>query len=30
MVTMEKLVPVSPWGCMEISDSGRATLLDRP
>ncbi len=26
---MEKLVPVSPRGCMEISDSGRATLFDR-
>jgi hypothetical protein len=29
MITMEKLVPVSPRGCMEISDSGRATLFDR-
>ncbi len=29
MITMEKLVPVSPRGCMEISDSGRATLFYR-
>jgi hypothetical protein len=29
MIAMEKLVPVSPRGCMEISDSGRATLFDR-
>jgi hypothetical protein len=29
MITKEKLVPVSPRGCMEISDSGRATLFDR-
>jgi hypothetical protein len=29
MITMEKLVPVSPRGCMEISDSRRATLFDR-
>ncbi len=29
MIVMEKLVPVSPRGCMEISDSGRATLFDR-
>jgi hypothetical protein len=29
MITMEKLVPVSPQGCMEISDSRRVTLLDR-
>jgi hypothetical protein len=26
---MEKLVPVSPQGCMEISESRRATLFDR-
>jgi hypothetical protein len=29
MITMEKLVPVSPWGCMEISESRRVTLFDR-
>jgi hypothetical protein len=29
MIPMEKLVLVSPQGCMEISDSGRATLFDR-
>jgi hypothetical protein len=29
MITMEKLVPVSPRGYMEILDSGRATLFDR-
>ncbi len=29
MITMEKLVPVSPRGCMEISESRRATLFDR-
>jgi hypothetical protein len=29
MITMEKLVPISPRGCMEISDSGRATMFDR-
>jgi hypothetical protein len=27
-ITIEKLVPISPRGCMEISDSGRATLFD--
>ncbi len=26
---MEKLVPISPRGCMEISESRRATLYDR-
>ncbi len=29
MITMEKLVPVSPRGCMEISDSRRVALFDR-
>ncbi len=29
MITIEKLVPISPRGCMEISDSGRVTLFDR-
>jgi hypothetical protein len=29
MIAMEKLVPVSPRGCIEISDSGRAALFDR-
>jgi len=29
IITMEKLVPVSPQGCMEISESRRATLFDR-
>jgi hypothetical protein len=29
MITMEKLVPVSPRVCMEISESRRATLFDR-
>jgi hypothetical protein len=29
MVVMEKLVPISPWGCMEISESRRATLFER-
>jgi hypothetical protein len=29
MITIEKQGPVSPQGCMEISDSGRATLFDR-
>ncbi len=29
MITIEKLVPISPRGCIEISDSRRATLLDR-
>ncbi len=28
MITMEKLVPVSPRSCMEISESRRVTLLD--
>ncbi len=27
-ITMEKLVPVSPRGCMEISESRRTTLFD--
>ncbi len=27
MITIEKLIPISPQGCMEISDSGRATLF---
>jgi hypothetical protein len=26
---IEKLIPISPRSCMEISDSGRATLFDR-
>ena len=29
MITIKKLVPISPRGCLEISDSGRATLFDR-
>ncbi len=29
MITMEKLVPISPRGCMEISASGRVNLFDR-
>jgi hypothetical protein len=29
MITIEKLVPISPRDCLEISDSGRATLFDR-
>jgi hypothetical protein len=29
MIAMEKLVPVSPRGCMEILESRRATLFDR-
>jgi hypothetical protein len=29
MITIKKLVPVSPRGCLEISDSGRVTLFDR-
>jgi hypothetical protein len=29
MIAIEKLVPVSPRGCIEISDSGRVTLFDR-
>jgi hypothetical protein len=29
MITIEKLIPISPRGCMEISESGRATLFDR-
>jgi hypothetical protein len=28
MITMEKLVPVSPRGCMEIAESRRVTLFD--
>jgi hypothetical protein len=29
MITMEKLVPISPRSCLEISESRRATLFDR-
>jgi hypothetical protein len=29
MIAIERLIPISPQGCMEISDSGRATLFDR-
>jgi hypothetical protein len=29
IITIEKLVPISPQDCLEISDSGRATLFDR-
>ena len=29
MIVMEKLVPISPRGCMEISESRRATLFER-
>ena len=29
MITIEKLVPISPRDCLEISDSGRAALFDR-
>jgi hypothetical protein len=28
MITIEKLVPISPRDCLEVSDSGRATLFD--
>ncbi len=28
MITTEKLVPISPRDCLEISDSGKATLFD--
>jgi hypothetical protein len=29
IITIEKLVPISPRDCLEISDSGRAALFDR-
>ncbi len=28
MITIEKLIPISPQGCMGISDSGRVVLFD--
>jgi hypothetical protein len=27
MIMIEKMIPISPQGCMKISDSGRATLF---
>ncbi len=29
MIAIEKLIPISPCDCLNISDSGRATLFDR-
>ncbi len=29
MIAIEKLIPISPRDCMNISDSGKATLFDR-
>jgi hypothetical protein len=29
MIAIEKLIPISPRDCLNISDSGKATLFDR-
>ncbi len=29
MITIEKLIPIGPRDCLNISDSGKATLFDR-